>query len=243
MDPVEGSYLNPAAVANTKTNHLTLSNTKSEINSTEQNNFHIGMIDGGQGSISKGAFSYSKRELSSDSIRQSFSRFELSVAKYARAGTSYGLSFTKEILRDLRNNKEFVDYNADFGGIYNHNPQWSFGFLVTDIFTGRSTGQKRNTSLGLNYRAPKWFSYYLDLSYQDEDNPDKEWVSALGLEITTTERVKWRLGYRVDDLNDGNFYSIGFSWGGPRLGIYYAFQNHTKISAESMHILDLRVFF
>lgn len=243
MDPVSATYLNPASLVNAKLNHLLIGHTNKEISGVKSNNFNIQAIDAGQDSTNKGSFSYQKNEISSLSSRFTLSKFELSGAKYSRPGVAYGLSITKQIIKDHKLDKEFVDFNLDFGSVHNLTKKWGLGYLIEDIFSGKETRQIRKTTIGGVYRLGTSYRYMLDLSFQDQYNPDRKWVTALGLELSVSESFKWRFGYRSDDLNSSNYYTMGLSWQGPRLGFYYAFQNNTTKSAESIHILDLRVFF
>lgn len=243
MSPVEASYYNPASISNAEHNHALLGFTQKEIDGVDFENFNVQAVDAGRDTMIKGAFSYHRQEITSVSSRKTVSKWELSGAKYASPGATYGISLTKQITQDHKLEKEWVDYNMDWGAVHNLSPSWGVGYLIEDMFSGKEDRQLRKTTIGAEYRLAGKFRYLLDLSFQDQMNPDRNWIAAMGIELRVSDSFDWRFGYRSDDLEGSNYYTAGFSWQGPRLGIYYAFQNNTAKSAESIHILDLRVFF
>ncbi|MAF90078.1 MAG: hypothetical protein VX583_12750 [Bdellovibrionota bacterium] len=240
-DAMEAAYFNPAAIANAQTNYLSLHLVQEDRESTEYKDWGVYAVDAGRESFIKGGLAYQKEEFSSDSSRLSKSKWEISGAKYRKQGFAMGASFTKQVLRDLNLETEKVDYNLDLGFLYNKNDQWSFGALFENVFTGKDERQESLMTLGLVYRLGDRLRYLLDTNKVLSTNT--QWNYGFGLELKATDSAFWRLGYLGNKDESRNYYTGGFSWRGPRLGIHYAFQNAVSKTADSMHSLDFSLFF
>ena len=241
LQAVEGAFFNPAAIASAENNHVSIHGSQEELNGVDYKDWGFYAIDSGSGSIAKGAFSYQKSEQDGPGLRSSTSRWEISGAKYLIPGLALGTAFTKQTDRDLINETEKVEYNLDLGALYNFDPSLSAGLLLENAFTGKDDRQQPLFTAGMEYRLGSVFRYLAETNKVFK--ADSQWNYAVGVELKATDSTSYRLGYLGDKENNRNYYTGGFSWQGPRLGIYYAFQSGVGDSAETLHSLDFRVFF
>ncbi|MEK6556066.1 MAG: hypothetical protein AABZ31_12550, partial [Bdellovibrionota bacterium] len=62
-----------------------------------------------------------------------------------------------------------------------------------------------------------------------------------GIESFIDAFLVLRMGYQINELEDRNYYSLGFGFTGPRLKIDYSYQQNEDYTKGAMHSVDFRL--
>jgi hypothetical protein len=83
----------------------------------------------------------------------------------------------------------------------------------------------------------------IDALHPDEFNPNNRWNLHSAIETEISEFVLFRLGARLDEVQEQRFVTAGLAFNGPNLKIDYAIEKNLFHTGGAVHSVDLRTSF
>ena len=174
-----------------------------------------------------------------------YGQFAFATALFKKM--SLGFSF-EHIRHDFEGGEKLNQTDVTLGLFYNPLPTLGLGLVARnlrerDLSVPVAYQLKDEIGIGGYYIFMRQFRLRADLVQQTEMNPDHEQNLKMGFESLFNSFLVLRAGFQADDLNDRQFYTLGFGFTGPRLQIDYGFAQNTEGSQGAMHSVDFRLPF
>ncbi len=170
---------------------------------------------------------------------------QVSLAKPVYKFLALGLSI-EHYRQDVVGGDEYRQTELSMGALYNPSPKFAVGFVVKNL-RGRDEDVpallqlKDELGVGINYILMETFRARFDVVQQTQLNPDQDRVYKAGIESFIDAFLVLRMGYQINELEDRNYYSLGFGFTGPRLKIDYSYQQNEDYTKGAMHSVDFRL--
>ncbi|MEZ4870857.1 MAG: hypothetical protein R2827_01165 [Bdellovibrionales bacterium] len=161
---------------------------------------------------------------------------------------AFGVNFNyqRNAISILENNDEI---NMDFGALFTPFRELGFGLmasslLVVDEDDVPTEFQRPNyVALGATYFYQGQFQFRGDITTFTRGPASGELKYAIGVESSSHEYLRLRMGGVRDEFLKENSYMIGLGFDGPKLRVDYAYKKTTSQPQSQLHSVDLRLSF
>lgn len=238
----EVGFLNPAALVHTRGFAITGGYRKMDIPGDGKiENMALHLSESGTNSLFPLGVTYLKTR----NFYLPFVNYEenlhLSTAAMVLPNFSIGLDVSRNQLET--DNMGYEDWNASLGLLYVINGNIGLGFVYYNVLDSDIYYLARRMALGTSYLFQGFLKAFLDVEYQVDNNIDNDLIYMIGLEHSLHKMFDIRFGTKFDDFNNRNYWTAGFGFKGPRLGLSYAFEKNFAVSTELAHSFDLKLLF
>lgn len=249
-DPVESFFLNPAAIRFLPP-HLHVGIHGQNIEhpvSGDGNTWGVVLADGSLDKIVPGAFSYVRNTIRSPgaaTARDQEFRASFGGLAYPGVGVGVGVHYREHEIENVAN---YYQTNVDMGALWRPTPVFGVGITAQNILSAddkapESVRDVPTIGLGVLLNYEERFQTRLDLVRPDKFNPDRRIDVAAGLESLFNSGLALRIGCHWKESENKTLLGAGLGYRGPRLQLDYAYQQDTRISGASRHLIDLWIPF
>lgn len=249
LDPLEGSFLNPAGLALLDNYYMGISWTdSSDISNGQERDFTAIVADSTPDKVIPAAVAYTKRRITNRGQAQVDQKnYHIALANRVLQQLAIGLSFHR--LESEIDAVEHNQHNFSLGMLFAYSENLGFALVGSDLLSEdddipSEVRLRSEVAIGMTYVLENLVQGRMDLAYRMKDNPDNEMRLMMGLESVVHEFFTVRGGAQWDDLTKQTFLSLGFGFTGPKLGFDYVWQK--EISPEEgghRHLIDLKLKF
>lgn len=245
LESPESIFLNPALVGMlNKSGAQFVYLDGKPTDATHQSEWGVTLVDSESDLVSHGALSYrSTRRVgfgppaNGDLWHMGFGK--LLTPRFAFGVSGYWLKYRSPGL-------EIPDqWNGSLGLLYLITPNLGLAYVLDSPFrqSGALPASLREAlthSAGVFYKLNEISRFRLDLTRQEDLNPDKKLELGTSLEVMTSDFFVFRLGNRWNWREDYSALGVGLGFAGPRLKVTYGFQK-TWEGQGTLHSVDLRI--
>lgn len=237
--PSEVSLLNPASFVSVRGyNIATAYRDFSYTSGVSERNFLVNLGENSTGSMFPLSVTYlrtSTHQLETEDIH-------LTTGQAIGGNIAFGLDVARyKVLPD--NGPDDSEWDIKFGFLYAPKDTLGVGLVFSSLLNTDNPALKRQIEAGVNYLFADFFRAALDVVYQIEDNPKDEGIIMVGFEHIFKGNVPFRAGFKWDDPNNQNHWTLGLGWNGPRIGFDYSYEKNASKTNEYGHSVDLRIYF
>lgn len=245
LETPESAFINPALVGflNASEAQFVYLDGK-PTDSTHQSEWGVTLVDSGSDSVSHGALSYRSSRKFGFSPTAKGDLWHLAFGKLLTPRWSLGMSAYWLTYRSEGLNIP-DQWNGSLGVVFLINPNLGVAYVLDSPFK-QSEGvpatlrESLTHSAGIFYKLNPISRVRLDLSRQEDFNPDKKFELGTSLEVMTSNFFVFRLGNAWNWRTDESALGVGLSFAGPRLKLSYGFQKSWQ-GEGALHSVDLRI--
>ena len=250
LDIIEGPFQNPAILPHLKNEfHWGFVNGQGSVTDKRDDRYWgIQLVDCSNGQYFPAAASYvSNQNTFGTNAAASEKHFVIAGGKIIYKHLAFGLAFNRRET-EITGFEKMIQNDFMTGLLYTPKSDLALGFIFKNPVHADGVIPKYLQlaglwGLGIYYIYAGSFHFRFDLTQELENNPDKKFSFAGGIESRMAEFVGVRVGYKKDELNQLNVFTAGLGFMGPKLSLSYGYQTETQKSASGRHTLDLRLPF
>lgn len=249
LDPLEGAFLNPAALTQLDSYHMGVyMNDSGDVSSGQQRDWAVLIADSTPDKILPAALAFTKRRITrGDSPAIDQRDYYVAVADRVVSNLSLGIGFHR--LESDIGGEDHNQNNVHASLLFTPLEHMGFALVGYDLLGPSSSvpsdvSLKRTVATGITYVYENFIQFRFDWALVLKDNPDHKSKFMLGIDSALHSLFSLRVGAQKDDLAEQTFASVGCSFNGPRLAFDYAFQKEVDPGDGGYrHLVDVRLKF
>lgn len=247
VDPGEGTYLNPGAVAHLQQyvfgSHWQTGNDGAE---GDRSNYGLILADGTPGTLFPGSFAYTRKFVELPGTSASFQDIAITLGGFVHRRVSFGV--TAHRVYSSVNQREDTQDNAIVGILVNPARWMGIGAVVHDVANSSDAipavaRLNRTYSVGAHVMMTPIFRVRLDLVHPERQSGYEGRRTDVMAGLETFFRPEWafRAGTQWRETRDQTNATVGLGYRGPRLSFDYSFQKDVRSEMGARHLVDLWV--
>lgn len=204
--------------------------------------FKVSISDNHTENIFPAALVYAKHRTWEGNIGKNEEEMHLSISKFYFEKVSFGFDIERYSMTPDTSTST-TEWDSTFGAIYSLTLNWGLGFVAQNYLPTNSTALISKFGLATAYNFENVVRIQFDLLYPSELNENRRFIYMAGFESHYIKDVGLRFGFRLDDVEHQNHWTLGIGWTGPKIALDYAFEKNTQNQLEMAHSVDLRIYF
>lgn len=250
VEASDAPYSNPAALAYLKGYYFTTFYGSSKVRDVSNTqDFGLNLTDNMRDTVVPTSLAYvqSKAQGANETQDVLTRDFRLSFGNFVSQKFAFGLGVIHK--DDQFFEERFNQTNLNVGTHYAANKVLGFALYAENVLTpnSRITEEyrlKQRTTAGMTYHYKKFVRLKADVRTSSANSADKPTIMA-GLESYMNKWLVIRFGAQKDAEIEGDLYSAGLGFIGPKFGLHYAYQSgrQNKPTEENLsrHSIDLAI--
>ena len=240
-NPVDAAALNSAALATFQQYYFGAGYYRSELRSSELDQYGVTLADSMPGGIMPGSFNYKYKKYDGVDVKEHAFRLGLALPLSERFAGGVALYKTKT---DLGVGQDYSQQNADVSFLWAVSDAFSFGVLSKAVFGSKDEAVfleskiMPTTGVGGEF-STQYIKLRGDAYYYYEANPEDRMSYHFGAETMSRGSFRLRAGFSLDDYRRENRYTVGLGWEGPRLRAAYSYQHEFRQDIGDAHSIDI----
>jgi len=248
LSSADSVFINPASVSRSTSFEVDLLYQDGYIQNTDHKSlFGFLVADNSEGVLFPGAIGYITGSRLYSGYFSQDQMWHITIGRRVTQYLRLGFNFIY-LDSEISGFKNFKQLTGSVGAIYDFNNQLSLGFSAEHL--GEVDDEipvplklAPHLRIGVRYQPLELFSFYLDSSRRQSENPEDKGALHFGIESLTNAFTVLRVGMRWDDYLGYNYFTGGLGFDGPRLKINYSLQKAIKGPDGALHGVDFRVSF